>query len=60
MDQVYHQLQMGYTNDPVEEHHRLVRDRYQKDQESSRKKDRLYVHRETKQAFVVHNGIDVE
>ena len=56
MDHMYNMLHAGYSNDPVEEQHRLSKLGYEKDHELSQRKDRVYVHRETKKAYVVHRG----
>ena len=56
MDHMYHMLHAGYSNDPVEENHRLTKLGYEKDHELSQKKDLVYVHRDTKKAYVVHRG----
>lgn len=53
---MYDMLHAGYTKDPVEENHRLSKLGYEKDMELSQKKDRVYVHRDTKHAYVVHQG----
>ena len=53
---MYDMLHAGYSNDPVEEKHRLSKLGYEKDMELSQKKDRVYVHKDTKQAYVVHRG----
>ena len=60
MEHMYQRIHEGFKNDPVEDRHRRMIQKYKQDQDLSKKKDKIYVHRNTKDVFVVHHYYGTE